>query len=314
MICLAGFVLVTTTVIAVWRSVSSYDIYQERLAQLETNENPTSIENSEKRLFLKPLINSITRVFASQSLARTLQFKLFRAGIPLKGEEYVALWIGSIFLAPLAMYLPTRNIWALPIGLFLGLCLPHIYLKSRMDKRLQLLNQQLGDALVIMANALRAGIGFQQAMDAVKRELPDPISAEFAWTLREMNLGMSHEEAMLNLGRRVGSDDLDMIITGIIIQRQVGGNLAEILDNISSTIRERTKIKRQIKVLTAQGRLSGLIIGLLPVVLIAVMLLINPTYFNILIYDIRGITILVAAVIMEIMGFLMINKIVDIDI
>jgi len=313
-ICLGGFIIATTTVIALWRTFSSYDLYQDRLSLLEINDNPASTENEAKQSPFKIMINIVSGVFASQSLAKRLQFKLFRAGIPLKGEEYLTIWIASTVLIPFLLLLLTRNPWALPVGLVAGIGLPHLYLNGQMGRRVQLLNQQLGDALVIMANALRAGIGFQQAMDAVRRELPDPISAEFAWTLREMNLGMSHEEAMLNLGKRAGSDDLDMIITGIIIQRQVGGNLAEILDNISHTIRERTKIKRQIKVLTAQGRLSGLIIGLLPVILIGVMLMINPVYFNVLVQDIRGIILLGAAGVMEVTGFFIINRLIDIDI
>jgi tight adherence protein B len=173
--------------------------------------------------------------------------------------------------------------------------------------------RMLGDALVIMANALRAGFGFQQAMDAVRKEMPAPISTEFSWTLREMNLGFGTEEALLNMSKRVGNESLDMVITGIIIQRQIGGNLAEILDNISNTIRERARIKKEIRVLTAQGRMSGAVIGLLPVILIGIMLIINPSYFNYMIQDSRGILILAAAGVSEILGIILIKRITQVD-
>ncbi|MGE5390078.1 MAG: type II secretion system F family protein [Deltaproteobacteria bacterium] len=311
-LCLAGFGLTTSVAMAVIKSFSRYETYQARLAALEEKVSEPEGTVRGQRL-IKKAISPLSRIFAARSVTPELQFRLLRAGILLKGEEYLTIWLLSIVLLPIVMYLLTFSPWAVPIGMLLGIILPRIYLKKKQDARLQALNGQLCDALVTMANGLRAGFGFQQAMDSVKKELPDPIASEFAWTLREMNLGCSHEEALLNLGKRVGSDDLDMIITGIIIQRQVGGNLAEILENISGTIRERSRIKREIMVLTAQGRLSGLIIGLLPLVLIAVMLLINPDYFNVMIRDIRGIVMLGTAVVLEIIGFILINKITDID-
>lgn len=309
---LASFGLAASVVMAIVRTFSSYEKYQARLASLEehNSENPRNLRRGQ---VLKKTISNISRLFAARSITREVQNHLLRAGIPLKGEEYLTIWLLVIIAIPAMLYFFTLSPWAVPIGMLLGIILPRLYLKQKQEGRLQALNGQLSDTLVTMANGLRAGFGFQQAMDSVRRELPDPIAAEFAWTLREMNLGCSHEEALVNLGQRVGSDDLDMIITGIIIQRQVGGNLAEVLDNISETIRERARIKREIKVLTAQGRLSGLIIGLLPLVLIAVMLLINPDYFNVMIKDLRGIIMLGTAAVMEIIGFLLINKIIDID-
>jgi len=309
---LASFGLAASVVMAIVRTFSSYDKYQSRLASLE-EPNPENPRKLRRGQLLKRTISNISRLFATRSITREVQNHLLRAGIPLKGEEYLTIWLLVIIAIPAMLYFFTLSPWAVPIGMLLGIILPRLYLKQKQEGRLQALNGQLSDTLVTMANGLRAGFGFQQAMDSVRRELPDPIAAEFAWTLREMNLGCSHEEALVNLGQRVGSDDLDMIITGIIIQRQVGGNLAEILDNISKTIRERARIKREIKVLTAQGRLSGLIIGLLPLVLIAVMLLINPDYFNVMIKDLRGIIMLGTAAVMEIIGFLLINKIIDID-
>jgi tight adherence protein B len=164
-----------------------------------------------------------------------------------------------------------------------------------------------------MANALRGGFGFQQAMETVVREMPPPIATEFDWCLREMNLGFNQEEALLHLGDRVNSEELDMVISGIIIQKQVGGNLAQILDNIGDTMRDRARIKKQVRTLTAQGKLSGLIVGLLPVVLLAVMLIINPEQVYFLFQDQRGLAMVGTAVVMEILGAFFISRIIDID-
>lgn len=313
LIALAVFLLVTLIVIAGIRSITHYDRYQQRLQSLQSSQDIMDVENRlDMRSLGKQMLQRSAKIFASRSFTDRIQAQLLGAGIPLKGEEYITLWIIVTLLLPVLLYLPGRNPLMIFLGLVLGALTPRIYLNYKRDARLQALNLQLGDALTIMANGLRAGFGFQQAMDTVRNELPDPISSEFSWTIQEMNLGFSHEEALLNLGRRTGSEDLDMIITGIIIQRQVGGNLAQILDNISETIRERTRIKREIKVLTAQGRLSGLIIGLLPLVLIVFMLMINPSYFTVMIKDMRGIIMLGTAVCLEIIGFILIRKIIDI--
>ena len=225
--------------------------------------------------------------------------QLINAVTFLKGEEYLSLWLAHWQSYTLILYLLFPVTVANDCGPGFSLILPSFYLNHKLSRTFKDSKRQLGDALVIMANALRAGFGFQQSMDTVRRELPPPIASEFGWTLREMNLGVSQEEALLNLSRRVGNEDLDMIVTGIIIQRQIGGNLAEILDNIANTIRDKTRIKREIRILTAQGRLSGLIIGILPLILILILLIINPGYFQVMIKDIRGVVALASAAFLE---------------
>ena len=193
----------------------------------------------------------------------------------------------------------------------LTLILPGIYINIKKARRLQTFEAQLADSVVMMANALRGGFGFQQAMETVVKEMPPPIATEFDWCLREMNLGFSQEEALLHLGERVKSEDLDMVISGIIIQKQVGGNLAQILDNIGDTM--LTARIKQVRAPTAQGKLSGLIIGLLPVALLAIMLVLNPEHVYFLFKDQRGLVMLGAAVVMEIIGAFFINRIIDIE-
>ncbi|NTW06059.1 MAG: secretion system protein, partial [Peptococcaceae bacterium] len=182
------------------------------------------------------------------------------------------------------------------------------------SRRLNKFNLQIGDALVVIANSMRAGYSFLQSMDLVRKELPPPISIEFNRVFQEMTLGISTEESLNNLNSRLKSDDLDLVITAVLIQRQVGGNLAEILDNIASTIRERVRIKGEIKTLTAQGKISGIIIGILPVLLAVALSLISPDYLMLLLTDPLGRAMLISAVIMEIAGILIIKRIIDIKV
>ncbi|HWP97456.1 MAG TPA: type II secretion system F family protein [Syntrophomonadaceae bacterium] len=311
-LCTAVFLLVVFLVVAVLKSLFKRDLYQQRLNQLTAAENPGSVKHLSSSGSIS-LLEKLSKLLASRSLFEKIQAELIRAGLPLKAHEYIGLCTLVILVLPVVLYALTSNFWLAVIAVIVGMLVPGFYLKRKKESRLQALNQQLGDSLVIMANALRAGFGFQQAMGTVRKEMPPPISTEFSWTLREMNLGVSQEEALLNLGRRAMSDDLDIVITGILIQRQVGGNLAEILENISQTIRERNRIKREIHTLTAQGRMSGMIIGGLPLLLIGAMLILNPSYVSIMVKDTRGIILLLVGAIMEILGILVMKKLINFD-
>ncbi|MGI6436291.1 MAG: type II secretion system F family protein [Syntrophomonadaceae bacterium] len=264
-IALLVFNILLCMVFAVLKTVSQRDLYLDRLDKYLEKGTETESPRANSLQAIQSLMDRISGLFATRGFTQRLQTHLMYAGIPLRGEEYFTMWLGLIILPPLLLVLMTGNTWLGIVACILAIVGPEMYLRHKKDVRLMALNGQLGDALMIMANALRAGFGFQQAMDTVKREMPAPISTEFGWTLREMTLGFSQEEALMNLSERTKSDDLDMVITGIIIQRQVGGNLAQILENISETIRDRAQLKREVKVLTAQGRLSGIVIGLLPV-------------------------------------------------
>ncbi|HEX3031371.1 MAG TPA: type II secretion system F family protein, partial [Bacillota bacterium] len=175
-------------------------------------------------------------------------------------------------------------------------------------------NAQIGEALAVMSNSLRAGFSFLQTLDMVSREMPPPIGDEFARCLREINLGTQTEQALINLGQRIESDDLDLILTAVLIQRQVGGNLAEVLDSISLTIRERIRIKGEIRTLTAQGRLSGIIIGSMPIILGVLLLLISPGYINPLFESSVGWGLVIGGICSQSIGMLLIRKVVNIEV
>jgi tight adherence protein B len=198
-------------------------------------------------------------------------------------------------------------------GVALGFFGPDWFVKFRLSKRLKDFNGQLGDTISLLANSLRSGYSLLQSMELVSRESPDPIGAEFKRVVREVGLGLSPQDALNNLLRRMPSDDLDLLITAINIQYEVGGNLAQILDTISHTIRERVRIKGEIQVLTAQGRVSGYIITALPPLIGVVVTLINPTYMNTM-WDFPWIIMPICGGVMVFVGFLVIRKIVNIEV
>lgn len=309
-----AFIMVVSAALAIQRTLGRQDTYERRLVELEKKgRNYEELPESGKKLGFKDTVIAIMAFFVPRSHLNRIQNNLIAAGLPLKSEEYLAISVLVIVIIPVLLLLATQNIWLAICAVVIGVFLPNQYVKNKKNARLMAFNQQLGDALGIMANSLRAGFGFQQAMQTVQRELPPPISTEFAWTLKEIQLGFSQEQALQNLNTRIASDNLEMVTTGIMIQRQVGGDLAMILENISETIRARATIKRQIKTLTAQGKLSGIVVGLLPVALIAFMLVLNPGYFKVMITDPRGVIMLGYSILSEIIGILLIRNIVDIE-
>jgi tight adherence protein B len=197
---------------------------------------------------------------------------------------------------------------------FVGFFVPRIYVNMRKRKRLNDFNDQLADTINLLANSLRSGFSIVQSMETVARELPDPIATEFHRVTQEISLGLTYEEALNNMLRRVPSDDLDLMITAVNIQTRVGGNLAEILDIIGHTIRERIRIQGEIRVLTVQQMISGYILTFLPVALGLVLYLINRTYIGRMFTDPCGWIMIGVSVTMIAIGFFIIRKIVDIEV
>jgi tight adherence protein B len=204
--------------------------------------------------------------------------ELARADLKFKVSEYYALIFISTVLTGLIAYILQPNYISAGIGALIGLFLPRIYVKRQQVVRLNKFNDQLSDMLNLMVNGLRAGYSTMQAMEAVSRELPPPISDEFRRVVQEMQIGIPMEKALDNLLRRIPSDDLDFVITAINVQREVGGNLSEILDTISFTIRERVRIKGEIRVMTATVRTSATVLSLIPVFLTIALWFVSPEY------------------------------------
>jgi tight adherence protein B len=245
-------------------------------------------------------------------ITETISNELILANIMMKAEEFIILWMILIFAPGGLVALMSGNPIPSFTLVFLGVIAPPLYIRKQKSKRLISFENQLGDALVIVSNCLRSGITFQQAMENISVEMPDPISREFARVIREIKYGSSIEKALTNLGERIKSQDLMLTISAILIQRQVGGNLAEVLDNISETIKERLKIKDEIRVLTATGRMSGTVIGMLPVAIGLILLLLNPDYIKMFFGSPIGTFMLVVAAILEGSGFIVVKKIVSV--
>lgn len=243
-----------------------------------------------------------------------VQMQLTRANVLLKAEEYIAICLILFTAVGLIFFALSSSLLYAAAGAAGGWLIPALLLKARIKKRLKFLNEQLGDALMLISNSLKAGYSFFQSIDIVARDMPGPIGEEFAVLQKEISLGLATEKALENMVHRTASDDLELVITAVLIQRQVGGNLAEVLDNISSTIRERVKIKGEVKTVTAQGKASGIIISLLPVTLGFILYLINPEHIKILFTDPMGIAILIFSIFMQLIGIYFINKIIKIEV
>lgn len=272
--------------------------------------------------------SGLDRVMVRRDWGANLSRELARADLALKPSEYLFVRVFTIVAAILitlvlgATAVPAfGNVLALVIAAILGWWLPRFWVKHRQGSRLKAFNNGLSDTITLIANALRAGASFLQAIEMVVRETQPPISTEFQRVIREVNLGLPFEQALNNMVRRVRSEDLELMATAINIQHQVGGNLAEILDSIAFTIRERIRIKGEIRVLTAQQRLSGYVVAGLPIFLILILSVIAPKFMEPMFLkppEIAGlplgVILLGAGGIMMAMGFVLIRRIVDIEV
>ncbi|MBE3142146.1 MAG: type II secretion system F family protein [Thermoplasmata archaeon] len=225
------------------------------------------------------LTDWVNKRVEKSSFGDRISRELARADLKFKPGEYIALYVIAIMGGALiAFLLGGRLLLSAFIGGGIGALLPRMYVKSQQSKRLTRFNDQLPDMLNLTVNGLRAGFSTLQAMEAVSKELPAPICDEFRRVVQEMQLGIPMEKALANLLRRIPSQDLDFLVTAINVQREVGGNLAEIMDVISYTIRERVRIKGDIRALTAQAIYSGRALALMPIGLLCILWFLNRSY------------------------------------
>ncbi len=250
----------------------------------------------------------------STSMSKQIALQLSRADLRLTPSEYVLVNIGIVLLGIAFGFIVGRGILPAIAGGILGFYIPRFYVRYLQYRRLNAFNNQLGDTLLLLANALRSGYSLLQSMETVAKELPPPMSVEFQRVTHEIGLGLTIEEALAHMLERINSDDLDLIITAINIQHEVGGNLAEILDTIAHTIRERVRIKGQIRSLTAMQRMSGTVISILPVVLGGIVFFINTKYILTLFEDSCGIIMMVVGALMIIAGYFAIRRITNIEV
>jgi tight adherence protein B len=273
----SGAALILLVIGVVISISSSRTLVEERLGRyIENEQQYTQITEAVKEA---PLTEWITRQVEKSSWGDRIAKELARADLKLKPGEYIGIMVIAAFLVGLVAYMLGGKVWLVGgIGAVLGAFLPRMYVKREQSRRLIRFDSQLPDMLNLMVNGLRAGYSNLQAMEAISRELPAPISDEFHRVVQEIQLGVQTEKALENLCRRIPSEDLDLVVTAMNVQREVGGNLAEILDTISHTIRERIRIKGEIRVLTSQVMYSGKFLSLMPVIVIAILYFLNREY------------------------------------
>ncbi len=288
---------------------------QQRLEQVVGPGEMDVVDTADGRKRATPIADTLNRALEGRKVAVDLSTHLARADLKLTVGEFLALQLIAAVGAGVVGYFLFDTIVLALLAAVIGWFAPRWFMSSRQGARLKLFNNQLGDALNLMVNGLRSGYSVLQAMEAVSRELPKPISVEFARVVQEVQLGVSVEQALANMLRRINSDDLDLVVTAINVQREVGGNLAEILDVISFTIRERVRIKGEINTLTAQGKYSGYVISLLPIGLSLVLFCINKPYISRLFTSgFCGWAMVVCGLLMIGTGFLAIQRIVNIEV
>jgi tight adherence protein B len=305
------------------RSAGGADDFQARLAAYgsttagaQTLPPSSGLRESLNRIF-QPAADRVGRGDAKKGKPSVGE-QLLRADLKLRTSEFFLIQIGSTLLVALiAIVRFGFSLGSVPeifIAGVIGYIIPGRYVKYRVARRLRAFNNQLGDTLTLLSNAIKAGYSFAQAIDTVAKNAVPPISDEFGRAVREMNLGGSPDEALQNITKRVESPDFDLVATAYSIHRTVGGNLAEILDNIAYTIRERVRIKGEIATLTAQARASGTLITFLPIVLAVFMYFVTPTYFRPMFENFIGWILIAIGAFMIFIGNLIIRRVVAIEV
>jgi tight adherence protein B len=264
--------------------------------------------------FSEALLGRMEETVSRQDFATSMKEDLARADVTLTVTEYLAIRAVVLILMALIGFLLQRNLLVAGVMGLVGLLLPTAYIKLRQSRRLRAFDGQLPDVLDHLQGSLRAGYGLLQAVEWVSRQLPNPGGAEFDRVVREVQLGRSLLDALDSMVRRIPSDDLALIVTAIKIQYEVGGSLAEVLEIVAHTIRERVRIKREISVLTSQQRLSGYVLMFLPIGMATFLFLVNPEYIMQLFVPGPTLCIPVGAVLLMVGGFFIMRRIVDIEV
>lgn len=255
------------------------------------------------------------RVVQRRDIDTALGTKLEAAGVPLRPAEWLLIHIGiAVGLAILFTLLSGFSVLATLIGLAIGLLLPYAYLAIKDERRKSRFAAQLPDTLQLLSGSLAAGYSLPQAIDTVVRETDGPMAAELNRAIVEARLGVPIEDALETVARRMNSVDFAWVVMAIRIQREVGGNLAEVLSNVAATMRERERLRRQVEVLSAEGRLSAVILALLPILFIVYLVIARPDYLSVLYTTPLGILMIIVGVILLIGGSFWLRKVVKVEV
>ena len=298
-------------------------ILAERLETYASIEEEAARTTDEELQKLGQLPRFLHMVFGPGYMAQ-VEENLARADIPMRPAEYLLL---RVVLVGVGYLIGRYALGYLHSGIILaviGFIAPIMFVRVHQNRRRAKFVRQLADALMLLTNSLRSGYGFLKGLELVAKEMGDPISKELNRMLREVNLGATVDDALLNLGRRVNSQDLDIVVGAYLVQKDVGGNLTEIMEKVAETIRERLRIQGDVRVLTTQGKLSGFVVGFMPFVVFLILIMSAPDYFatmfgppttHLLSYDVpMGVLMLAGAVGWQLIGAYMIFKIVSVKV
>jgi tight adherence protein B len=284
--------------------------YGGRAYQMTDEEQKQAASAAVTQLLAKRVEASIS----GRTFAAALQTDLARANLKLTVGEFLIVQVAAAAVVGMLAWLISGALFVGSIFGALGWFIPKIWLGRRQAGRLKAFNNQLGDTISLMSNSLRSGLSLVQSMEMISREAEAPISEEFQRVVREIGLGVGPQEALIHLGRRVASDDLELLVIAILVQFEIGGNLSRILDSIASTIRERVKLQGEIRTMSAQGRMAGWVLSGLPVAIGGLLMLIAPSYMGALFTPGPWLVLPVAGLIGVIMGSVVINKLVAIEV
>lgn len=258
-------------------------------------------------------IEFVSRVPKPEGFEDRMQLRMDRAAWPMRVNEFLVLSVGTALLGGLLLY-SVADVLGLILGLAVGAAVPSLVMQLKIERRKRAFMDQLPPTLQLLAGSLRAGYGLMQAIDTVVQEAEDPTSSEFARVLTEVRLGMPVEEALESMALRMDSEDFRWVVLAINIQREVGGNLAELLSTIAGTMRSRAQLRRQIKVLSAEGRISAWVVGLMPFIVALILSVLNPGYLTELVTRIEGLVMVAVGIVLMIAGGLWLKKIVSIEV
>ncbi len=296
----------------------SKDELEVRLDRFGNNQ-PQPVETGPReapspRELLRVFGNLLSPMMARSSRSSKLVEDLAKADIKMRPSEWLLTMIFLGVVVGLLLSLRFGSFVMVPIALVGSYFGMGFYLKFRQARRRRAFNRQLGETITLLSNALKAGYSFAQALSTVSKSANPPIADEFARASREIALGVSVDESLNHMVARNESEDFDLLVTAVQIQRVVGGNLAEILDTIAFTIRERVRIQGEIRTLTAQARMSGYIITGLPIALGLLLSVISPSYFSPMVHQIMGEILLGVAAVMMFAGYMIMSKVTKIEV
>jgi len=295
---------------------------QERLRFYGRTKNksgrPTTVDSEEGasgfRIFLRRISRIATPLAAVRGYGEQIQLMLMQAELPLRASEFIFLHLLFLLFAGFLGYLLAGGTMGAILFVLLAAAVPLLWIQYLINRRQKLFHDQLPDTLTLIASSLKAGYSFQQAINVVVSETMPPVSTEFKKVSTEARLGLPLDDALDNMADRVGSENFKWAVMAINVQREIGGNLAEILETVAETIRDRERVARQIKALTAEGRLSAIILFVMPFVMALFLSVTNPTYLSLLYTTNMGLLMLITVTVLMIVGGIWLKKVVSIEV